>query len=86
MAPSGVQKERMCSQDMFVLDLKGEVIATPEARPAPYKPPKLSECSPLFMLVRALLMAPSASELHESSASYKPQRSSIHGTLVHSRE
>ncbi len=51
MAPSGVQKERMVSEDMFVLDSSGELIETPRARPAPYKPPKLSECSPLFMAV-----------------------------------
>ena len=51
MAPSGVQKERMVPEDMFVLDAKGEVQSAPRARPAPYKPPKLSECSPLFMAV-----------------------------------
>lgn len=52
MAPSGVQKERMVPEDMFVLDAAGEVLETPRSRPAPYKPPKLSECSPLFMSVR----------------------------------
>ena len=52
MAPSGVQKERMMPEDMFVLDLKGNELVQPQARPPPYKPPKLSECSPLFMLVR----------------------------------
>lgn len=52
MAPSGVQKERMVGEDMFVLDDKGEVIHTPPAKPAPHKPPKLSECAPLFMSVR----------------------------------
>ena len=52
MAPSGVQKERMVPEDMFVLDAAGEVLQTPRSRPAPYKPPKLSECSPLFMSVR----------------------------------
>ena len=52
MAPSGVQKERMVADDMFVLDDRGEVIHTPTARPAPHKPPKLSECAPLFMSVR----------------------------------
>lgn len=51
MAPSGVQKERMRTQDMFVLDLKGNELVQPESRPPPYKPPKLSECAPLFMLV-----------------------------------
>lgn len=51
MAPSGVQKERMEEADMFVLDTKGQIIETPVARPPPAKPPKLSECSPLFMAV-----------------------------------
>ena len=54
MAPSGVQKERMVPEDMFVLNAEGEVLETPRARPPPYKPPKLSECSPLFMAVRVL--------------------------------
>ena len=52
MAPSGVQKERMRAEDMFVLDGDGEILHTPEARPPPYKAPKLSECAPLFMSVR----------------------------------
>ncbi len=51
MAPSGVQKEKMVPEDMFVLDSSGQVLETPRARPAPYKAPKLSECSPLFMAV-----------------------------------
>jgi len=51
MAPSGVQKERMRPEDMFVLNDKGEVLHVPEARPPPYKAPKLSECAPLFMSV-----------------------------------
>lgn len=52
MAPSGVQKERMAPEDMFVLDSTGNILETPRTRPAPQKPPKLSECSPLFMAVR----------------------------------
>ena len=51
MAPSGVQKERRVPEDMFVLAADGQVLETPRARPPPYKPPKLSECSPLFMAV-----------------------------------
>ena len=51
MAPSGVQKERMIPDDMFVLDQQGNVLVNPIPRPSPYKPPKLSECSPLFMAV-----------------------------------
>lgn len=52
MAPSGVQKERMEPDDMFVLDAQGNVLHMPVARPPPYKPPKLSECAPLFTAVR----------------------------------
>ena len=44
MAPSGVQKERIKPEDVFVLDLKGEVVK----RPANAKL-KVSECKPLFM-------------------------------------
>ncbi len=51
MAPSGVQKERMVPSDMFILDAAGDVLEAPTARPPPYKAPKLSECSPLFMSV-----------------------------------
>ena len=51
MAPSGVQKERMKEDDMFVLNAAGDVIHTPDAKPPPARPPKLSECSPLFMAV-----------------------------------
>jgi len=51
MAPSGVQKERMQETDMFVLDEGGNIIQSPQPLPPPAKPPKLSECSPLFMSV-----------------------------------
>jgi methylthioribulose-1-phosphate dehydratase len=43
MAPSGVQKERLAEEDIYVLDEQGEVVAGP-AR-AGLKP---SECGPLF--------------------------------------
>ncbi|ACY16745.1 methylthioribulose 1-phosphate dehydratase [Haliangium ochraceum] len=43
MAPSGVQKERMTAEDMFVLDAEGEVLEAPTGHS------KLSECAPLFM-------------------------------------
>lgn len=47
MAPSGVQKERMKREDIFVLDRDGRPIYS---RPAAMGRPKLkiSECSPLF--------------------------------------
>jgi methylthioribulose-1-phosphate dehydratase len=43
MAPSGVQKERLRPNDVFVLDEKGEVVEKPEGNLA------VSACRPLFM-------------------------------------
>ena len=43
MAPSGVQKERLKPEDIFVLDEQGETIEEPG------RGLKLSQCSPLFM-------------------------------------
>ena len=63
VAPSGVQKERMRPQDMFVLDTQGKVLEAPEARPAPYKPPKLSECFPLFQKVVGIVFLPDTCRL-----------------------
>jgi hypothetical protein len=65
MAPSGVQKERMEPDDMFVLDAAGNVLHMPVARPPPYKPPKLSECAPLFTAVRG---SPQAALQHAATA------------------
>ena len=44
MAPSGVQKERLAPEDLFVLDLQGQVIEAPTDPSL-----KLSQCSPLFL-------------------------------------
>lgn len=49
MAPSGVQKERMLPVDMYVLSSDGTVLSAPPAKGAPHKPPKCSECCPLFL-------------------------------------
>lgn len=49
MAPSGVQKERMLAEDMYVLSGNGEVLSAPSPKPSPHKPPKCSECAPLFL-------------------------------------
>ncbi len=43
MAPSSVQKERLIPQDIFVLDLEGQVVQEPGGDL------KLSQCAPLFM-------------------------------------
>lgn len=59
MAPSGVQKERMLPEDMFVLDRQGEVM---EAPAGDYK---LSECSPLFM--NAYRMRDAGAVMHSHS-------------------
>ncbi|XP_012264239.1 probable methylthioribulose-1-phosphate dehydratase [Athalia rosae] len=45
IAPSGVQKERICPDEMFVHDINGTVKETPPAE----KKLKPSQCTPLFM-------------------------------------
>ncbi|XP_011314964.1 methylthioribulose-1-phosphate dehydratase [Fopius arisanus] len=45
IAPSGVQKERIKPEDMFVQDINGKDIAAPP----PEKKFKKSQCTPLFM-------------------------------------
>ncbi|GKV15961.1 hypothetical protein SLEP1_g26682 [Rubroshorea leprosula] len=49
MSPSGVQKERMVPEDMYVLSAEGSIISSPSPKPYPHKPPKCSDCAPLFM-------------------------------------
>ncbi|XP_028792992.1 probable bifunctional methylthioribulose-1-phosphate dehydratase/enolase-phosphatase E1 [Neltuma alba] len=49
MSPSGVQKERMEPEDMYVLSQDGSVLSAPSPKPYPHKPPKCSDCGPLFM-------------------------------------
>ncbi|KAK9268618.1 hypothetical protein L1049_000375 [Liquidambar formosana] len=49
MSPSGVQKERMVSEDMYVISPSGSVLFSPSPKPFPHKPPKCSDCAPLFM-------------------------------------
>ena len=45
MAPSGVQKELLAPEDMFLLDLEGRVVERPASSTL-----KVSECRPLFHL------------------------------------
>lgn len=47
----GVQKERMMEEDMYVLSTDGTVLSEPLAKPWPNKPPKCSDCGPLFLKV-----------------------------------
>ncbi|RYQ96729.1 hypothetical protein Ahy_B08g092587 isoform A [Arachis hypogaea] len=49
MSPSGVQKERMEPEDMYVLSHNGSVLSAPSAKPYPHKPPKCSDSSPVFL-------------------------------------
>jgi methylthioribulose 1-phosphate dehydratase/enolase-phosphatase E1 len=48
MTPSGVQKERILPDELYVVDIEGAVLAAPEQKPG-CRPPKLSDCSPLFL-------------------------------------
>jgi hypothetical protein len=48
MTPSGVQKERILPDELFMLDIAGNHLSTP-AQKIPGKFPKLSDCSPLFL-------------------------------------
>ncbi|OMO73276.1 hypothetical protein COLO4_27183 [Corchorus olitorius] len=49
MSPSGVQKERMVPEDMYILSGDGGIVYSPSPKPYPHKPPKCSDCAPLFM-------------------------------------
>ena len=48
MTPSGVQKERILPDELFVLDIQGEILSAPSRKPG-CRAPKLSDCSPLFL-------------------------------------
>ena len=48
MTPSGVQKERIEPDELYVLDIDGEVLSVPQQKPGA-RLPKLSDCAPLFL-------------------------------------
>jgi Class II Aldolase and Adducin N-terminal domain/ARD/ARD' family len=48
MTPSGVQKERIQPDELYVLDIDGEVLSVPQQKPGS-RLPKLSDCAPLFL-------------------------------------
>ena len=48
---AGVQKERMQPEDMYVLSGAGALLSAPSPKPYPNKPPKCTDCGPLFMKV-----------------------------------
>ncbi|KAG6494051.1 hypothetical protein ZIOFF_049069 [Zingiber officinale] len=62
MSPSGVQKERMVPEDMYVMSGSGDVLSAPSPKPYPHKPPKCSDCAPLFM--KAYLMRNAGACIH----------------------
>ena len=67
MAPSGVQKERMQPQDIFVLDADGATLCAPQ--PLPGRPRlKLSQCAPLFAHAFTLRGAGACIHTHDISA------------------
>ncbi|KAJ6979905.1 hypothetical protein NC653_027902 [Populus alba x Populus x berolinensis] len=49
MSPSGVQKERMEPEDMYVFATNGSILSSPSPKPYPHKPPKCSDCASLFL-------------------------------------
>lgn len=48
MTPSGVQKERIEPDELYVLDIDGAVLSVPQQKPGA-RLPKLSDCAPLFL-------------------------------------
>lgn len=57
IAPSGVQKERIQPEDLFVQDLEDRFISGPP----PHKKLKKSQCTPLFMNAYTMRGGPSSS-------------------------
>jgi len=48
MTPSGVQKERIKADEVFTVDIQGNVIHQPDQKLGG-RVPKLSDCAPLFL-------------------------------------
>lgn len=64
VAPSGVQKERIKSDEIFILDDNGDVLEAPKSS----KPLKISECTPLFLSAFQLRNAGACLHTHSQSA------------------
>ncbi|CAD5334819.1 unnamed protein product [Arabidopsis thaliana] len=47
----------MQPEDMYILSANGSIISTPSPKPYPNKPPKCTDCAPLFMKVWIFLRA-----------------------------
>lgn len=49
---AGVQKERMVTEDMYVLSSDGFILLAPVLKAYPHMPPKCTDCAPLFVKVK----------------------------------
>ncbi|KAK9056956.1 hypothetical protein SSX86_024321 [Deinandra increscens subsp. villosa] len=68
MSPSGVQKERMVEEDMYVLSSSGSILFSPSPKPYPHKPPKCSDCAPLFMKITDVIVIFQAYNMRNAGA------------------
>ena len=66
MTPSGVQKERIQPDELFLLDIEGSILSVPPQKTAA-RYPKLSDCSPLFLHCYRLRNAGAALHSHDQS-------------------
>ncbi|KAJ7344615.1 hypothetical protein JRQ81_000565 [Phrynocephalus forsythii] len=64
IAPSGVQKERIEPEDMFVCDIEGRDLSVPP----PHKKLKKSQCTPLFMNAYTMRGAGAVIHTHSKAA------------------
>ncbi|XP_048327329.2 probable bifunctional methylthioribulose-1-phosphate dehydratase/enolase-phosphatase E1 2 isoform X5 [Ziziphus jujuba] len=55
-SPSGVQKERMVTEDMYVLSSDGFILLAPVLKAYPHMPPQCTDCAPLFMKITHMEM------------------------------
>lgn len=62
MAPSGVQKEKITGEDLFILSLQGEILSRPANTAL-----KLTECAPLFNAAYELRDAGAVLHSHSSN-------------------
>ena len=66
MTPSGVQKERIQPDELYMLDIEGNILSVPPQKVAS-KFPKLSDCSPLFLHCYRLRNAGAAIHSHDQT-------------------
>lgn len=64
IAPSGVQKERICTDDLFVQNMDGQDLLLPP----PEKKLKKSQCTPLFMCAYTARKAGAVIHTHSKTA------------------